>query len=182
MKSTWLGSPWVAALLLSYACSAREQSPPQNAAADLGGTSWQLVRFQSGDEKTLTPDDKAKYTIQFNPDGSLSARIDCNRGRATWKSSAPSQLQLGRLALTRAMCPPGSLHDRIVKDWSFVRSYVIRNGHLFLSLMADGGIYELEPIGGSKPGATQLPLGPQGAAKYEKRDSWSRQRHAESDV
>jgi para-nitrobenzyl esterase len=28
-----------------------------------------------------------------------------------------------------------------------VRSYVIDNGHLFLSLMADGGIYEFEPIG-----------------------------------
>jgi para-nitrobenzyl esterase len=28
---------------------------------------------------------------------------------------------------------------------AYVRSYVIRNGHLFLSLMADGGIYEFEP-------------------------------------
>jgi hypothetical protein len=41
-------------------------------------------------------------------------------------------------------CPPGSLHDRIVKDWSFVRSYVVKDGRLFLALMADGGIYELE--------------------------------------
>ncbi len=27
-----------------------------------------------------------------------------------------------------------------------VRSYVLKDGHLFLSLMADGGIYEYEPM------------------------------------
>jgi para-nitrobenzyl esterase len=48
--------------------------------------------------------------------------------------------------LTRARCPEGSLHDQLVKQWGFVRSYVVRDGHLFLSLMADGGIYEFEPV------------------------------------
>lgn len=38
----------------------------------------------------------------------------------------------------------------MVKQWSNIRSYVIRNGHLFLSLMADGGIYEFEPVPRSK--------------------------------
>ena len=50
------------------------------------------------------------------------------------------------------MCPPGSLHDRIVKDREFVRSYILKDGHLFLALMADGGVYEFEPIRGSKAG------------------------------
>jgi para-nitrobenzyl esterase len=136
--------------LLLFACSVREQTSSSNAAIDLGDTSWQLVKFQSSDEKTLTPDTKAKYTIAFGTDGRVSGRIDCNRGTGTWKSSGPNQLQFGPLALTRAACPPGSLHDRIAKDWEFVRSYVIKNGHLFLSLMADGGIYEFEPIAGGK--------------------------------
>jgi heat shock protein HslJ len=122
------------------------ETDSQNAQAGLGGTSWQLVKFQGGDETTLTPDDPAKYTIAFEPDGRLSARIDCNRGMGTWKSSAPPQLEFGPLALTRAMCPPGSLHNQIVKQWPYVRSYVMRDGHLFLSLMADGGIYEFEPM------------------------------------
>ena len=60
-------------------------------------------------------------------------------------------MQLGPLALTRAKCPPGSLHDQIVKQWNNVRSYVVKDGHLFLSLMADGGIYEFEPVRTSKP-------------------------------
>jgi para-nitrobenzyl esterase len=108
------------------------------------------VKFQSSDEKTLVPDDKAKYTIYFGSDGRVSARIDCNRGTGTWKSSGPNQLQFGPLALTRAACPVGSLHDRLAKDWEFVRSYIIRNRHLFLSLVADGGIYEFEPMPGEK--------------------------------
>src|SRR5262245_14599682 len=112
----------------------------------LGGTSWQLVKFEGGDETVLTPDDGAKYTLEFGTDGSLAARIDCNRGRGTWTSAGPNQLELGPMALTRAMCPSGSLHDRIVRQMPFVRSYIIKDGRLFLSLMADGGTYEFERL------------------------------------
>ena len=113
---------------------------------DLSGASWQLVRIQGGDDSVVVPDDKSKYTLAFATDGSVAARIDCNRGRGTWKSSAPNLLELGPIALTRAMCRPGSLHNRMVRQLPFVRSYVIQNGRLFLSLMADGGIYEFEPV------------------------------------
>ena len=83
---------------------------------------------------------------EFAATGQLTARIDCNRGRGTWKSRGPNQLQLGPLALTRATCPAGSLHDQILKQWANIRSYVVKDGRLFLSLMADGGIYEFEPL------------------------------------
>jgi para-nitrobenzyl esterase len=124
---------------------ARPAPPPPPAAPSLAGTSWQLVGFKGGDDTEVTPDDKSKYTLAFAPDGSLTARMDCNRGRGTWKSAAPGQVELGPMALTRAMCPPGSLHDCIVRHLPMVRSYVIRDGRLFLSLMADGGIYDFEP-------------------------------------
>ena len=42
------------------------------------------------------------------------------------------------------------MHDQIVKQWGHIRSYVNRNGHLFLALIADGGIYEFEPTGQTK--------------------------------
>jgi para-nitrobenzyl esterase len=153
VKSAWVRCLLLAALLLPIACSVRPPAPPQNGVAGLGGTSWQLIKVQSSDDKMLTPHDPANYTIAFGTDGNVSARIDCNRGRGTWKSSGRNQLQFGPLALTRAMCPPGSLHDRMVKDWEFVRSYTLKDGHLFLALMADGGIYEFAPIGGSKAAA-----------------------------
>ena len=147
VKNGWLSCLLSAALTI--ACSAPAPIPPHHAAAGLGGTSWQLVRFQGGDDTRLIPDYRAKYTIAFGTDGSVSARIDCNRGRGTWKSSGPNLLQFGPLALTRAMCRPGSLHDRVVRDWEFVRSYIWKDGRLFIALMADGGIYEFEPFVGA---------------------------------
>jgi hypothetical protein len=60
MNSMWTRSTLLlVALLLVFACSTGTQTSPQDAAATLDGTSWQLVKFQSSDGKTLTPDDKA---------------------------------------------------------------------------------------------------------------------------
>lgn len=126
--------------------SAASSARTRVASPDLAGTSWQLVKFQGSDGTTLTPDDRGKYTIAFGAKGQLTARVDCNRGRGRWSSSGSNQLQVGPLALTRAACPAGSLHDQIVKQWSFIRSYMVRDDHLFLALMADGGIYEFEPL------------------------------------
>ena len=130
----------VLAALLASACA---QLP--TASEGLGGTEWRLVRFQGGDGAVLVPDDKAKYTVAFMGDGTASVRFDCNRGRGGWSSPQKNALTFGPMALTRAMCPPGSLHDHMVRQWPYVRSYVRKDGRLFLSLMADGGIFEFEP-------------------------------------
>lgn len=131
--------------------AAPQSAPTTSATGDLAGTSWQLVKFSGSDGAALEPDERSKYTLAFQPDGSVAARIDCNRGRGTWKSTGPNQLQLGPLATTRMMCPPGSMDSRVVGDWEAVRSYAIKGGHLFLSLQADGGIYEYEPAAASAP-------------------------------
>ena len=132
-------------LVALAACTAQSTDQMTPRVAGLAGTSWQLVKFQGSDDTTLLPDDRAKYTIEFAGGDRVSVRVDCNRGSGTWKSTG-SQIEFGPLALTRAMCPPGSLHDQIVKQWGYVRSYIIRDGHLFLALMADGGIYQFEPV------------------------------------
>ena len=134
------GSPTRVEILLRKVGSGRPRSR-------LEGTSWQLVQFEGGDDTVLRPDDRGKYTIEFGRGGRLHTRIDCNRGEGTWSSSGSNQLQLAPLALTRAACPAGSLHDQIVRQWPNIRSYVIKDGHLFLALIADGGMYEFEPLG-----------------------------------
>ena len=49
-----------------------------------------------------------------------------------------------------------------------MRSYTIKDGHLFLSLMADAGIYEFEPTGGgSKPAASKSSVGSKGPVNYQ---------------
>jgi heat shock protein HslJ len=116
----------------------------------LSGTSWQLIKFQGPDERTFAPDDKSKYTIRFGSDGRVVVRVDCNRGSSTWKASATGKLQFGSWSRTSARCGPGSLHDQIVTEGAAVSNFAIKDGHLFLSGMAAGGYYELEPIPASK--------------------------------
>ena len=126
---------------------------PQNSsgANELAGTSWKLVKLQTGDETTLVPDDPSKYTITFGSNGRVSAQVDCNRGSSTWKTGRGNELTFGSWSRTSAKCPPGSLHDKIVTEGANVRSYSIKDGHLFLSGMAAGGFYELEPLTAQKP-------------------------------
>jgi heat shock protein HslJ len=118
---------------------------------DLSGTSWRLVKFQDTEGTMLVPaSDRSKYTIAFGANGRATVRVDCNRGSGGWKYKGPNQIQFGSMSVTRAKCGPGSLHDRIVKDGAVVRNYVIKDGHLFLSLLEDAGTYELEPLARSR--------------------------------
>lgn len=121
-----------------------EPLPP----AGLPNTSWQLLEIRNADGTSVHPDDSTKYTVAFEADGSVVARLDCNSGRGTWKSTSPGAIDLGPMALTRVMCPPGSLSDRVAKDWSTVQSYAIEDGNLRLTLSA-GGYYEFKPFNGS---------------------------------
>jgi para-nitrobenzyl esterase len=134
----WL--PASSLVLLALGCA---QAPP--AGEGLVGPVWHLVRFRGGDDRVLTPGDRTRYTLQFGADGNVRARIDCNRGTGGYKTSGASGLEFGPMAMTRAMCPPGSMHDHVARQLPHIRSYVIRDGRLFLSLMADAGSYEFEP-------------------------------------
>ena len=112
----------------------------------LTGTAWSLIKFQGGDGATLRPTGESKYTAAFAREGVVAVLIDCNKGSGSWSSSGPGQIQFGPMATTMMACPPSQLTNRYTRDWGLIRSYVIRNGHLFLSLPADGGSYEYEPL------------------------------------
>jgi len=113
---------------------------------ELAGTSWKLVKLQTGDETTHVPDDATKYTITFGANGRVTTRVDCNSASSTWKVPRAGELQFGSWSRGSAKCGPGSLHDTIVTEGANPRSYSIKDGHLFLSGMAAGGFYELEPL------------------------------------
>jgi hypothetical protein len=117
---------------------------PVLAATDgLSGTAWRLVQFQGGSGQILGRDDGSSFTVEFRADSTVAVLLDCRRGRGTWVSRSTAKLELGPLALTRATCPQTPLSDQIKKQWTFIRSYVLRDTHLLLS--ADGGTYEFEP-------------------------------------
>jgi len=113
---------------------------------ELAGTSWRLVRIQSMDDTEYVPEDRSKYTLALQADGGAAIRADCNRGKGTYTAESPSRLQFGPIASTKALCPPDSLHDVYLRQFEWVRSYVLKDGHLYLATMADGAIIEFEPI------------------------------------
>jgi len=114
-------------------------------ASELAGTAWRLVKIMGMDDSTRTPADRSLYTLEFSADGHASMRADCNQGAGSWSSESPGQLKFGPIAATLAVCEPGSLSDRYLAQFTWVRSYVINEGHLFLATMADGSIIEFEP-------------------------------------
>jgi heat shock protein HslJ len=132
---------FLGALMAALCLAAAAQAATEN----LSGTSWRLVEFRGVDGQILRADEASNYTVEFRTDSTVALRLDCHRGRGTWVSRSASQLELGPLALTRATCPQAVLRDQLVKQWASVRSYALRNTHLFLSLTPDGGTYEFEP-------------------------------------
>lgn len=135
-----------AVAIVSAASVALAGMQKSSSAGPLSGTSWQLVKFQGPDERAFAPDDKSKYTITFGKNGRVTIRVDCNRGSSTWKANEKGELQFGSWSRTTAKCGPKSLHDQIVTEGAAVTNFVIKDGHLFLSGMAAGGYYELEPM------------------------------------
>lgn len=112
----------------------------------LGGSAWTLVELRSMDDTVLRPTGDERFTLAFDDDGSVAVQADCNRGRGAWQvGDAGGTLALGPFTLTRAMCP-SALSQRFVSDLENVVSYRVTDGHLFLSLRMDGGIYSFEPL------------------------------------
>jgi heat shock protein HslJ len=138
--------------MISTAATARPVETATPAPA-LAGSQWRLVQILSMDDAvgSARPTDPSRYTLQLGSDGKASLRLDCNRGTASWSAQASAEpssgsFRFGPLATTRAYCPPPSLSQRLAAQIPYVRSYLIRNGHLHLALMADGGILEWEPL------------------------------------
>jgi heat shock protein HslJ len=133
----------------------------------LAGTGWHLVAFQSMDDAmgTERPADPSRYTMRLESDGTVTMRLNCNRARGTW-SAAPSsdgasgRFEFGPLAATRAICPPPSMDERIAAQAAYIRSYVLKDGRLYLSLMADGGIFVWTPDTGPSS-AAEVPAAPE---------------------
>lgn len=118
----------------------------------LAGSQWQLLSIQSMDDAqgTTRVADPSHYTLSFGSDGRAALRLDCNRGTGSWQAEATSptsgRLSFGMMATTRAMCMPGSLEPRLTRDLPNVRGYLRKDGKLYLTLQADGGIYEWAPL------------------------------------
>jgi heat shock protein HslJ len=156
----WPGPP------STRAAGTRDQAASKSVSA-LADTRWRLVEFQSMDDAqgTTRPADRSLYTMRLNGDGTVAMRLDCNRATGTWSAEptgdgTSGRYEFGPLAATRALCPPRTMEESILKQAGYIRSYLLKDGRLYLSLMADGGIYAWEPDSGSAS-AARPPAGPE---------------------
>ncbi|WP_163803881.1 META domain-containing protein [Mycolicibacterium anyangense] len=143
-----------AAVALIPALAACGSTTPRH---PLDGTSWRLVSLESMDDKqgSTTVPDPATFTVDFGTDGRAAFRIDCNRGNATWQASASNKdsgsLAFGPIAATEMACPQPSLDTRVSTALGYVRGFLLKDGRLHMSLLADGGILHWEPNPPQKP-------------------------------
>jgi len=132
--------------------AAKPAAAPPASQSLLADTEWRLVEIQSMDDATGTkrPDDPSRYTMRLNADGTVNMHLNCNRANGTWRiapSADPTngRFEFGPLATTKALCPPPSLDEEVASQAAYVRGYLLKDGRLYLSLLADGGIYAWEP-------------------------------------
>src|SRR5437588_507179 len=79
----------------------------------LTGYVWQWIGTGSSKAATPVAIDPARYTVSFGADGSISVTADCNTGRSSFITNG-DQIAIRAIALSRAMCPEGSLSGQFV--------------------------------------------------------------------
>lgn len=141
------------ALVLATALALTAAGCGRAEAADpLTGTSWQLLSIESmapGEQPGTTIPDPSKYTVSFGDDGRAVFTVDCNRGNSTWQSEVAGTdsgtLTFGPIALTRMFCPQPSKDTEVAAALGRVRSFLISDGKLHLSMEADSGVMHWQP-------------------------------------
>ncbi len=114
---------------------------PTPAGSNLLGKTWlwQKTEFNGGkDIPVLQPD---AYTLQFQSDGKVNIKADCNSGGGSYTITNNVDLTIHIDTLTRAICPPESLSDEYINELNDTGSYTIeRNGELVLALKSGAGM------------------------------------------
>jgi len=143
----------VVAALLS-GCAANETSPkaalppvtpimvPPAMKADadptLAGRVWTWQSSELRGER-IVPDAPERYTVQFQSDGRVQVRADCNRGGAGYTASADRSLSIMPVATTKMGCPAGSKGTEFVRELAEVDGYDFVDGNLLLKLKSNAG-------------------------------------------
>ncbi len=99
---------------------------------------WQWQGTLMSDDTAIVPSDPSDFTLELEADGRAVIRADCNTGNGPFMF-AGNEIALGPFALTRALCPPGSLDTHFLRQLENVVSYLIVDGDLILDLPFSSG-------------------------------------------
>ncbi|MGD9892476.1 MAG: META domain-containing protein [Dehalococcoidia bacterium] len=148
-EAGWIAEPDVTDAMIGD-CSIHDvqyeqrSSEAEGATMSLTGIVWEWQQTILNNDEIVTPDDPSRYTVEFQPDGRLAGRADCNRIMGSYTVTG-SQIEIGPLASTRVACPPGSLGDRFAMQLQDAAIFVFRDGNLYLDIKFDTGTMRFAP-------------------------------------
>jgi len=105
---------------------------------NLEETTWYWVGFSDPKQK-FTIDNPERYSITITKDGQLNIKADCNVANTTVVIDGQSVSVQEPMAMTMAMCPPGSKSDEFVNNLTNAATYFIKDGVLYVDLIYDSG-------------------------------------------
>ncbi len=112
--------------------------------AGLLGVTWEWTGFVNPVE-AIEVDDPGRYTLRFEPDGTIHLRADCNRANGTVILGPGGSTAFAPMAATLAACPDGSLNGRFLTELGRATHYFIRDGRLYFDLPVDSGTLSFRP-------------------------------------
>ena len=140
----------VAATLLT-GCGASAPEPPPAAQAptaaperpptfsdDVMGKIWEWIGVMSPSSQEEV-DAPARYTVEFDRDGFAFIQADCNRGQGNYFLPAAGQIAIHGIALSREVCPAGSMWIRFANQLELVRTFAMADGNLVLEMPGETG-------------------------------------------
>jgi heat shock protein HslJ len=108
---------------------------------EITGTTWRLVSIttQSPSFSAIVPAEAmVNYTIEFNEDGTFSAKADCNQVSGTYTIQDNGVLTIVPGPSTLAFCGEESLSDAYKTALGQAGSYTIAENQLTITLLDDG--------------------------------------------
>jgi heat shock protein HslJ len=109
-----------------------------------GEWDWQRTCYKNNTE--ASPNQPEHYVLRFEPDGFLSAQVDCNSAGGKYQFE-DSGITLKLTNSTLMSCQPGSLEEVFQQNLTTAASYFMKGGRLFLSLSNDNGTMEFDRPG-----------------------------------
>jgi len=109
-------------LMAAWLMAACDSSTSTSDLSELQGV-WELQAFELDDGSVQEVPDPQNYTLSFEADGNVHAKVDCNRCNGSYETDGNS-ITMGLMACTLAACLPGSLDQQFQAALASATSYV----------------------------------------------------------
>jgi heat shock protein HslJ len=107
----------------------------------LTGKTWQLTAITEkvpAFQGVVPAADQPNYTITFEPNGTFSAKADCNQLSGSYTTTGSNGLTIVPGPMTLAACPPESLSSQYVEALGKAATYEVASGQLTITLSDEG--------------------------------------------